>query len=82
MRVRAAILGPGFQSDGRPRGPRMKCGWGCGAKLTGRNMRAHFTICPKRPAASGEMERRRGTLKVERGHPPGRECCAVGAQAV
>jgi hypothetical protein len=33
-------------------GPRMKCGWGCGAQLTGRNMGAHFTICAKLPAAS------------------------------
>jgi len=30
----------------------MKCGWGCGVQLTGRNMRAHFTICAKRSAAS------------------------------
>jgi hypothetical protein len=52
------------------RQPRMPCGWGCGAQLTGRNMRAHFTICPKRPAASGDMERRRGTLKVKGGRPP------------
>jgi len=28
----------------------MKCGWGCGAQLTGRKMRAHFTICPNQPA--------------------------------
>jgi hypothetical protein len=49
---------------GRPRGPRMKCGWGCGAQLTGRYMRAHFTTCPKRPEASDDVERRRGILKV------------------
>jgi hypothetical protein len=42
-----------------------------GAQLTGRNMRAHFTIFPKRPAASGDVERRRGTLKVKRGRPAG-----------
>ena len=30
----------------------MKCGWGCGAQLTGRSIRAHCTICAKRPAAS------------------------------
>jgi hypothetical protein len=35
------------------RGPRMQCGWGCGADLTGCNMCAHFTIYAKRPAASG-----------------------------
>jgi len=38
----------------------MKCGWDCGAQLSGRNMRAHFTICAKRPAASGDVERRGG----------------------
>jgi hypothetical protein len=69
---------------GHPPGPRMKRDWGCGAELTGRNMRAHFTICAKRPAASGDVERRRGTLKVKRGRPAGRrmpcgtvcQCCA------
>jgi hypothetical protein len=49
----------------------MKCGWGCGAQLTGRNMRAHFTMRAKRSAASGDVERRRGTLKVKRGRPAG-----------
>jgi len=65
----------------RPQGPRMKCGWGCGEQLTASRMRphftdwpprcAHFTICPKRPAVCGDVERRRGTLKVKRGRPPG-----------
>jgi hypothetical protein len=32
----------------------MKCRWGWGAALTGRHMRAQFTICAKRPAASGD----------------------------
>jgi hypothetical protein len=32
---------------GRPAGPRMRCGWGCGEQLAGRNMRAHFTICAR-----------------------------------
>ena len=49
----------------------MKCGWGCGAQLTGRSMRVRFTICAKRPAGSGDVERRRGTLKVKRGRPAG-----------
>jgi hypothetical protein len=40
------------------RGPRMRCGWGCGAQLTGHQMRAHFTICAKRLAASDHMDRR------------------------
>jgi hypothetical protein len=25
----------------------MRCGWGCGAQLTGRDMRAHFTECDR-----------------------------------
>jgi hypothetical protein len=36
----------------------MKCGWVCGAQFTGRNMRAHSTMCPNLPAASGDVERR------------------------
>src|SRR5580658_4362311 len=32
---------------GRPQGPRMKCGWGCGEQLTGRQMRA-LHLCAKR----------------------------------
>ena len=36
-----------------------KCGWGSGTQLTERQMRAHFTICAKRPAGS-DVERRRG----------------------
>jgi hypothetical protein len=33
---------PTFNLTGRPRGPRMKCGWGCGTALSGHQMRAHF----------------------------------------
>jgi hypothetical protein len=40
-----------FNLIGRPRGPRMLCGWRCGALLTEHEMRAHFTVCPKRPAS-------------------------------
>jgi hypothetical protein len=47
---------PTFNLIGRPRGPRMKCGWGCGAQLTGRNMRAHFTIRAKRPAGFDHVD--------------------------
>ena len=36
---------------GRPAGPRMKCGWGCGEQLTASRMRTHFTVCPERPRA-------------------------------
>jgi hypothetical protein len=53
------------------RGSEVRWGWGCGAQLTGRNTRAHFTICAKRPAASDNVERRRGTLKVKSGRPAG-----------
>ena len=42
---------------GRPRGPRMACGWGCGIALSGHEMRAHFTGCPKRPAFPGHVDR-------------------------
>ena len=38
---------PGW--GGRPVGPKMPCGWGCGAKLTASEMREHFTRCPKHP---------------------------------
>jgi len=34
---------------GRSPGPRMPCGWDCGAKLTTSQMRRHFTECPLRP---------------------------------
>ena len=35
----------------------MPCGWGCGAELTGQEMRPHFTRCPNRPTVS-DLERR------------------------
>jgi len=35
---------------GRPCGVTMPCGWGCGRRLTAREMREHFTTCPNRPA--------------------------------
>ncbi len=40
---------------GRPPGVKMPCGWGCGRKLTAREMREHFTTCPKRPAALSDQ---------------------------
>ena len=40
---------PSVDLGGRPSGPRMPCSWGCGAKLSATEMRAHFTRCPKRP---------------------------------
>jgi hypothetical protein len=48
----------------------MRCGWDCGAELTGRNMRAHFTVCAKRPASSEHEDRRGRSLKVRHGRPP------------
>jgi hypothetical protein len=44
---------------------------GCGAELTGRQIRAHFTICAKRPVASNDMDRRGRNSKVRRGRPTG-----------
>ena len=35
---------------GRKPGPRMPCGWGCGAQLTAVEIREHFTSCPCRPS--------------------------------
>jgi hypothetical protein len=54
------------------RSPRMKCGWGCGEQLTGRNMRAHFTICAERP---GGLRRRGPERKARRGRPGPRMPC-------
>jgi len=42
---------------GRQPGRRMLCGWRCGAEHTGYQMRAHFTLCPNRPAASSFPDR-------------------------
>ena len=44
-RVRESILSP-FHLIGRPRGPRMACGWGCGACLT----EHHTDRAPLKPA--------------------------------
>jgi hypothetical protein len=42
--------GKKLESQARtPAGAAYARGWGCGAQLTVRDMRAHFTICPKRP---------------------------------
>ena len=54
---------------GRPRGPQMPCGWGCGAKLTGIQMRAHFTICPNRPAISDGVLQPAALVVADRGLP-------------
>jgi hypothetical protein len=46
-----------------PRGPRMKCGWGCGEQFTGRSMRAHFRNM--REAAGGLLRRGRTREELE-----------------
>ncbi len=57
--VRDAISGSvsKVNAGGRPPGPRMPCGWGCGAELTGQEMRPHFTRCPNRPTVSDLVRR-------------------------
>jgi len=54
----------GNAKRGRPPGPRMRCGWDCGAQLTGRQVRAHFTICAKRPAGSDHVDSRERNLNL------------------
>ena len=49
-RVRESILSP-FHLIGRPRGPQMACGWGCGACLTEHQMRTHLRSARKGPRA-------------------------------
>src|ERR1700684_1948723 len=60
VRVRKFEQDPTFNLIGRPRGPQMKCGWGCGAKLTGRNMRALHNM----DEAAGSL-RARGPARKE-----------------
>jgi hypothetical protein len=50
--------------------PRMPCGWPPAPNLPGANMRAHFTMCAKRPTASDDVDRRGRSLKLKRGRPP------------
>jgi len=71
--------------NGRPPGPKMLCGWRCGAWLSAHQMRAHFTICPKRPtntesahriwppsaASLGLATGKPVRSKPRRGRPPG-----------
>jgi hypothetical protein len=58
------------RSGACPPGPRMPCGWGCGAKLTNGQMRRHFTDCPRRPTVQETM--RHLPRKPNRGgRPPG-----------
>ena len=68
VRVRKSESDPTFNLIGRPRGPQMPCGWGCGAKLGEHQMRAHFTKCPKRPLAISHVVR---ASRGKRGRSPG-----------
>jgi hypothetical protein len=38
---------------GRPAGPMMPCGWGCGQLMRAGQVRGHFRDCPKRPGRPG-----------------------------
>ena len=49
----------------------MKCGWDCGAQLSGRNMRAHFTICAKQPAGSDLVDPRKEEFASQAWPPTG-----------
>ncbi len=69
VRVEKWRRDPTFNLIGRPRGPQMPCGWGCGAKLTGIQMRAHFTICPNRPAISDGVLQPAALVVADRGLP-------------
>jgi hypothetical protein len=72
--VRVALRHPTHgEPDARAfhRGPRMRCGWGCGTDVPGANARTS-PYAPKRPAASEHADRRARSLKVKRGLPPRR----------
>ena len=59
MKRRGAPIGhPKYPGAGRPRGTEMPCGWGCGARLTAREIRKHFTICPNKPRPVATLEAR------------------------
>jgi hypothetical protein len=54
----------------------MLCGWHYG-ELTGYQMRAQFTICAKRLAASEQGDRRGELESQARTSARGRECCGA-----
>jgi|SRR5580700_3426507 hypothetical protein len=58
----------------------MKCGWGCGEQLTGRNMHALHSM---REAAGGlcHVDREGGNSKVKRGLPLGTPQTAAHAKS-
>ena len=43
-------------AGGRPPGPLMPCGWGCGDNLTVVQMRTHFRDCINRPPEAGRIQ--------------------------
>jgi hypothetical protein len=57
--------------------PRKPSGWGCGAETTALWMRAHFTLCAKRPAASDHVDRRARTRRFSVPAHRDRECFAA-----
>ncbi len=65
--ARLILLGP-QQHIERSWWPRMPCGWGCGAVLTHREMRRHFTDCPRRPVVPETV---RPAKPNRGGRPPG-----------
>ena len=70
IRFERLQLDPTANLLGRPRGPRMPCGWNCGARLTAGELRKHFAGCPLRPIvqhASRQLLRKPNL----RGRPPG-----------
>ena len=58
-RYTESVANTNANRGGRPAGPRMPCGWGCGATLASTDMRTHFTECPKRPTRSHWMKQTR-----------------------
>ena len=46
---------------GRPAGPTMPCGWGCGKLMRAGEVRAHFRDCPKRPGRPARAHAQTGT---------------------
>ncbi len=72
----------GFESQARtPTGAAKAVRLAMRSPVHGEPEGVHFTICPKRLAASDQAERRGRNSKAKRGHPPGGECSAVGAVA-
>jgi hypothetical protein len=60
----------------------MLCGCSCNSRLTPSQVRAHFTICAKRPAVSppvNHRDERSRNWKAKRGRPPRQRGCAAGA---